>query len=148
VELIPGCECKPCRVQQIRMYIMYTFSQLSLSYNNYIIYYSIAPTAVRDLKAMTSSSKSINISWNHPQYPNSKLTYYIIYYRRNPPMIQVSPNILNNGFVTIEVSANNLSLNLLGLDSSTNYAIHMSVRGEGVSNAPIETEVYAKTNDG
>ncbi|XP_065904155.1 cell adhesion molecule DSCAML1-like isoform X2 [Dysidea avara] len=107
---------------------------------------SSAPTAIRDLGAVASSSESIYISWNHPQYPNSQLTQYIIYHRANPPMIQMSPNILNDDFMVVEVSVDMLSLNLSGLDPFTNYAIHVSVRGEGVSNAPIETEIITRTN--
>ena len=61
-------------------------------------------------------------------------------------MIQMSPNILNDGFVAVEVPVDMLSLNLSGLNTFTNYSIHMSVRGEGVSDAPIEIEMFARTN--
>ncbi|XP_065904165.1 hemicentin-1-like isoform X3 [Dysidea avara] len=107
---------------------------------------SAVPTAVHDLTAVASSTKWIYISWNHPKYPNSQLTQYLVYYRRNPPMIQMSPNISHDGFVAVDVPTNTLSLNLSGLNTFTNYSIHMSVRGEGVSNAPIEKEIIARTN--
>jgi len=58
----------------------------------------------------------------------------------------MSPNISNNGFVIVEIPANLLSLNLSGLNTFTNYSIHMSVRGEGVSDAPIEVEIIDRTN--
>ena len=61
-------------------------------------------------------------------------------------MIQMSPDISNNGFVAVEISANLLSLNLSRLNTFTNYSIHMSVRGEGVSDAPIEIEIIDRTN--
>ena len=112
----------------------------------YAIDYFTAPTAVQDLTAVASSLESIYISWNHPQYPNSQLTQYIIYHRANPPMIQLSPNISNDGFVAVEVPVDMLSLNLSGLNTFTNYSIHMSVRGEGVSDAPIEIEIIDRTN--
>ena len=129
------------------MYIhMYTVCKI-VSYD-YSIIYSTAPTAVRDLQAMASSTESIYISWNHPEYPNSQLTRYIVYHRRNPPIIQMSPNILNDGFTVVEVPVNMLSLNLSGLDTFTNYAIHMSVRGENVNDAPIEIEISSRTNGG
>ena len=105
-----------------------------------------APTAVRDVSTGTTSQESIYISWNHPQYPNSQLTQFIIYYRADPLMIQVSPSILNDGFVVVEVPVDMLSLNLSGLNIFTNYSIHMSVRGEEVSDAPIEIELIARTN--
>ena len=113
---------------------------------NYVINYFTVPTAVHDLTAVASSTKWIYISWNHPKYPNSQLTQYLVYYRRNPPMIQMSPNISHDGFVAVDVPTNTLSLNLSGLNTFTNYSIHMSVRGEGVSNAPIEKEIIARTN--
>ena len=104
-----------------------------------------APTAVRDVSTGTTSQESIYISWNHPQYPNSQLTQFIIYYRANPPIIQMSPNILNDGFIAVPVPVDIISFNLSGLSAFTNYSIHMSVRG-GVSDAPIETELIARTN--
>ena len=61
-------------------------------------------------------------------------------------MIQMSPNISNDSFVVVEVPVNMLSVNLSGLNTFTNYSIHMSVRGEGVSDAPIEIEIIARTN--
>jgi len=99
-------------------------------------------TAVNDLSAVASSTESIFISWKHPTYPNSQLTQYIIYYRINP---LESPNISNEDFVIDTVPANILSLNLTGLNCFTNYSIHMSVRGEGVSDAPMEMEIIART---
>ena len=120
------------------------YSNQSVLYQHLL--YFIAPTAIHDLSAMASSTESIYISWNHPKYPNSQLTQYIVYHRRNPPMIQMSPNISNNGFVVVEVPTNTLSLNLSGLNTFTNYSIHMSVRGEGVSDAPIEIEIITRTN--
>ena len=95
---------------------------------------------------MASSAESIFISWKHPAYPNSQLTQYIIYYRINSLVLQLSPNISNEDFVTVTVPGNMLSLNLTGLETFTDYSIHMSVRGEGVSDAPIETEIIARTN--
>ena len=112
----------------------------------FILIIFTAPTAVRNLSAVASSPESIYISWKHPQYPNSQLTQYIIYHRANPPTIQMSPNISNTSFDRVEVPVDMLSLNLSGLNTFTNYSIHMSVRGEGVSDAPIEVEIIARTN--
>jgi len=50
------------------------------------------------------------------------------------------------GFVVVAVPVDMLSLNLSGLNAFTNYSIHMSVRGENVSDAPIEIEIIARTN--
>jgi len=56
------------------------------------------------------------------------------------------PEISNNGFTAVEVPANMLSLNLSGLNAFTNYSIHMSVRGEGVNDSPIDMEIIDRTN--
>ena len=75
-------------------------------YRGYISSYLFltAPTVARDLEAVASSRESIYISWNHPQYPNSKLTQYIIYHRVNPSMIQMS-SISSDGPIEIEIIA-------------------------------------------
>ena len=110
---------------------------------------SVAPTAVRDLEAVPSSSISIYLTWNHPEYPNSELTRYIVYYRADPSVIQMSPNIMSDGFNSMSVPSpvTTTSYNLTQLMVFTNYSIHMSVMGEdGVDNAPIEQEILQRTN--
>jgi len=61
-------------------------------------------------------------------------------------MIQVSPNISSSGFEILEIPATMLSVNLSELTTFVNYSIHMSVRGEGTSDAPIEIEIIERTN--
>ena len=121
------------------------------SYQCIINVYAIfptAPTAVRDLQAAASSTESILITWNYPEYPNSELTEFVVYYRKNPSTIQMTPNILNDNFEERVVPIDMTRLDLTGLDVFTNYAIHMTVRGEGVEDAPIEIEISARTNAG
>jgi len=124
---------------------MYTLHDVLYTF---IFIISIAPTAVRDLAAIPSSPNSIYITWDHPQYPNSQLTQYIVYYRANPSVIQMSPNIQSDGFNNMGVPSpvTTTSYNLTGLDVFTNYTIHMSVMGDGVPNAPIEVEMLQRTN--
>ena len=106
----------------------------------------LAPTAVRDLIATPSSSESILIKWDHPEYPNSQLLEYIIFYQMNPSVVQQPPNISSDGFLNVTLPADTTYLNLTGLIAFTNYTIHITVSADGVDNAPIEDEVLSRTN--
>ena len=114
----------------------------------YVFIVSVAPTAVRDLVAIPSSPTSIYITWRHPEYPNSQLNQYIVYYRADPSLIQTFPDILSDSFTNMGVPSpvTSTSYNLTGLDVFTNYTIHMSVMGNGVPNAPSEIEILQRTN--
>ncbi|XP_065904641.1 uncharacterized protein [Dysidea avara] len=106
-----------------------------------------APTAVRDLEAVPSSLTSIYLIWKHPEYPNSQLTQYIIYYRANPSVIQMFPGISSDDFnVSLPLSFPMTRYYLTGLSVFTNYSIHLSVMGNSVPNAPIEHEILERTN--
>lgn len=105
-----------------------------------------APTAVRDLIAAPSSSESIFITWGHPEYPNSQLLEYIIFYQMTPSVVQQPPNISSDGFLNVTLPADTTYLNLTGLIAFTNYTIHITVSADGVDNAPIEDEVLSRTN--
>jgi len=63
-------------------------------------------------------------------------------------MIQMFPDIQSDDFIKMDVSSpvTTTSYNLTGLDVFTNYSIHMSVMGDGVSIAPIEVEILERTN--
>ena len=126
------------------MYATYLRDVLSIC----IFIVSVAPTAVRDLEAVPSSPTSICLTWNHPEYPNSELTRYIVYYRADPSVIQMFPNISSDNFNNMSVtsSVTTTSYNLTQLMIFTNYSIHMSVMGDGVPNAPIEEEIHQRTN--
>ena len=108
---------------------------------------SVAPTAVHNLDAFPSSPNSIFIKWDHPEYPNNQLLQYIVYYRADPSVIQMS-NITSDGFSnqSVPLPVTTRSYNLTGLDVFTNYSIHMSVMGDGVPNAPIGVEILERTN--
>jgi len=58
----------------------------------------------------------------------------------------MSPDISSDGFEIVEIPAIMLSVNLSGLNTFTNYSIHMSVRGENTGDAPIEREIIDRTN--
>ena len=107
-----------------------------------------APTAVRELDAFPSSPESIFVMWDHPEYPNSQLVEYIIFYQMNPLFVQQPPNISSDGFVNVTLPADSIDLvfNLTGLNVFTNYTIHVTASAEGVEDAPIEDEVLSRTN--
>ena len=94
-----------------------------------------------------STSESIYIAWDHPEYPNSQLLNYNFYYNDNPAMLQSgSEKISTNGFeeMTLEIVT---SYNLTGLSSFTNYTILITVTGRNVSDdAPFEVEILHRTN--
>ena len=110
--------------------------------------FSLAPTAVRELNAFPSSPESIFITWDHPEYPNSELLEYFIFYQMDPLTVQQTPNISSDGFsnVTSPADSASLTFNLTGLSVFTNYSIHMTVSADTGENAPIEVEIFTRTN--
>ena len=108
----------------------------------------LAPTAVRELNAFPSSPESIFITWDHPEYPNSQLLEYFIFYQMDPLVVQQTPNISSDEFLSVTSPADSASLtfNLTGLSVFTNYSIHMTVSADGEENAPIEVEILSGTN--
>ena len=106
------------------------------------------PTIVRNIGAVPSSPESIYISWDHPEYPNSQLTSYTIFYRETLGMRQARQsdrNISSDGFQNRTVGIA-LDYNLTGLGPFTNYVILLTVSGMNVNNAPFDTEVPQRTN--
>lgn len=87
------------------------------------------PTAVRNISAIPSSPESINITWDHPEYPNSQLLNYIIYYNSTPEIVGIT-----------------LNHNLTNLTVFTYYTIRVTVNGQGVGNAPFDGEILQRTN--
>ena len=103
------------------------------------------PTSVRDIKVVMSTPASIFISWNHPEYPNSQLLDYIVYYDVKPEMLQPDETTSIDGFEneTIGIVTN---YNLTGLATLTNYTILITVSGRDVDNAPFVKELLQRTN--
>ena len=102
------------------------------------------PTPVRNIKVAMSTSESIFIIWDHPEYPNSQLLNYIFYYNDNPSMLQLSGGISTDGFadMVLEIMT---SYNLTGLPPFTNYTVVITVTGRGVGNAPFVMESLQRT---
>ena len=109
-----------------------------------LLYFTV-PTAVRNIKAIMSTPVSILISWDPPEYPNSQLLNYIIYYNDNPQMLQSSEIITTDGFEN-ETAGIVTSYNLTGLAPLTNHTILITVSGRDVGNAPFVNEVLGRTD--
>ena len=110
-----------------------------------LLYFTV-PTAVRDIKVMMSTPESIYITWDHPEYPNSQLLNYTVYYNDNPEMLQSGGNISANGFEN-EDAGIMTSYNLTGLVPFTNYSLLVTVSGRDVvDNAPFGMEILQRTN--
>ena len=111
-----------------------------------IIVFYVVPTAVCNITVAMSTSESIFITWDHPEYPNSQLLNYIFYYNDNPTMLQSRGGISTDGFEerTLGIVT---SYNLTGLTPFTNYTILVTVTGRNVSDdAPFEVEILQRTN--
>ena len=107
--------------------------------------YFTVPTAVRKIKVMMSTPESIYLTWDHPEYPNSQLLNYIVYYNDNPEKLQLPGNISTVGFENETVGIVT-SYNLTGLVPFTNYTILVTVSGRDVDDAPFDMEILQRTN--
>ena len=109
-----------------------------------LLYFTV-PTAVRDIKVMMSTPESIYITWDHPEYPNSQLLNYTVYYNNNPEILQSGGNISADGFTNMSLGIVT-SYNLTGLVPFTNYALLVTVSGRDVGDAPFDMEILQRTN--
>ena len=109
-----------------------------------LLYFTV-PTAVRNIQVMMSTPESIYLTWDHPEYPNSQLMNYIVYYNDNPEMLQSAGNISTDGFISMELGIVT-SYNLTGLVPFTNYTILVTVSGRDVGVAPFDMEILQRTN--
>ena len=71
---------------------------------------SLAPTAVRELNAFPSSPESIFITWDHPEYPNSQLLEYFIFYQMDSLTVQQTPKISSDEFLSVTSPADSANL--------------------------------------
>ena len=106
----------------------------------------VVPTAVRNIRTKPAdfTHESIFICWDHPEYPNSQLSTYVVYYNKQD-MKQSDENLSIAGYNNISVNTTT-SYNLTGLDAFTYYSILVTARSEGVKDAPLEVEILNRTN--
>ena len=103
------------------------------------------PTAVRNIEAVGTTPESIFLSWDHPEYPNSQLVNYIIYYIVTSEMQQQQLGIPIEDFEN-RTAGIMTSYNLTELKSSTSYIIRISANGRDVGNAPFVEIVVQRNN--
>ena len=107
-----------------------------------------APTAVRNLRPKPSefTPTSLFICWDHPEYPNSQLLTYLIYYAEQD-VLQSDGNFNITNYTEIDTMGTTMtSYNLTGLNPFTNYSILVTVTGSNVDDAPFEVEILSRTN--
>ena len=88
-----------------------------------------------NLIAVPSSSESINVMWDIPQYPNGPLFEYRIYYNRS----NVSSG---SNYTTVEFPTH--TINITGLEVFTNYSIF--VVAIGIKIGDMGEEIQQRTN--
>ena len=99
------------------------------------------PIALRNVEVVMTTTESIFISWDHPEYPNSQLLNYIIYYIITPEMQQSSIPTEDFENRTVGIVT---GYNLTELKSFTSYTIRITVSGRDVGNAPY-VEIVQRT---
>ena len=106
-----------------------------------------ASTAVRDLrpKPPEFTPTSLLICWDHPEYPNSQLSTYLVYYAERD-VLQSGGGLNITGYREIDTMGTMRSYNLTGLKPFTNYSVLVTVRGNDVDDAPFEVEILSRTN--
>ena len=107
----------------------------------------LVPTAVRDVTPDGDkfTPESIFISWDHPEYPNSQLINYTLYFTKSE-IRQPFDNISSDGYNRLEKLGIIKSYNLTGLIPYINYSILVTVSGMGVSDAPFDVEILNRTD--
>ena len=96
------------------------------------------PSQVTDLSAVGSSSESILVRWNLPQYPNGPLRGYRISYK-----MSTSSSTTDRNSTTVDIT--NTEYNISGLTAYTNYSIFVEALGMNVTGM-ISTEIVERTN--
>ena len=108
----------------------------------------VAPTAVRNIRTKPANftHESIFICWDHPEYPNSQLSTYVVY--SNERNTKQSDETLSIDGYRVDILMNTMTYyNLTGLDAFTNYSILVTARSEDVEDdAPLEVEILSRTN--
>ena len=111
-------------------------------------YISVAPTAVRNIRTKPAdfTYESIFICWDHPEYPNSQLSTYIVYSIEQDTK-QSNETLSSDGYREDILMSTMTSYNLTELDAFTYYSILVTARSEDVEDdAPFEVEILSRTN--
>ena len=91
------------------------------------------------LKAVASSSESINVMWDLPEYPNGPLSEYRIYYQRSNMIIAPPESTANTKTVLFPTQA----INITGLEVFTNYSIFITAIGISNITGNVSTSCHS-----
>ena len=98
--------------------------------------FHLGSSPVTTLKAVASSSESINVMWDLPEYPNGPLSEYRIYYQRSDMIIAPPESTADRKTVPFPTQA----INITGLEVFTNYSIF--IEAIGISNITGNVSTY------
>ena len=101
--------------------------------------FHLGSSPVTTLKAVASSSESINVMWDLPKYPNGPLSEYRIYYQRSDMIIAPPESTADRKTVPFPTQA----INITGLEVFTNYSIF--IRAIGILNITGDVSATAVT---
>ena len=102
----------------------------------------IEPTDVLNLRAMATSHQSFQVVWDIPQFPNSEIINYIVYYRE--ANAEQDPPISDDGYKM--VNQINTLQNIDNLTPFTNYTVHVKAIGNPNLQGSVIREVIVRTN--
>ncbi len=100
------------------------------------------PTGVLNLAAIPTSHQSFQVTWDIPQFPNSDITNYIIYYRVRSTVQDVPINDVGYEMV----NQTNTLQNIKDLIPFTNYTVHVRAIGNPSLLGSTRYEVVVRTN--
>ncbi|XP_064385915.1 uncharacterized protein LOC135334596 isoform X5 [Halichondria panicea] len=104
---------------------------------------SIEPTSVLNLVGTTTSHQSFLVNWDVPQFPNSEIINYIIYYTI-ASAIQNFP--INDSGYTFVNQITDTTYDVMNLDPFTNYTVHVRAIGNPNLQGSVVEEILVRTN--
>ncbi len=101
------------------------------------------PTSVLNLVGTTTSHQSFLVNWDVPQFPNSEIINYIIYYTI-ASAIQNFP--INDSGYTFVNQITDTTYDVTNLDPFTNYTVHVRAIGNPNLQGSVVEEILVRTN--
>ena len=98
-----------------------------------------------NLRAVPSSSESVKMMWDLPQYPNGPLSEYRIYYQRSNELTD-PPGSSAAGYNIRTVEFPTQTINITGLEVFTNYSIFVAAIGIMNLVGDMGTGILQRTN--
>ena len=106
---------------------------------------NLEPSPVTGLRTVASSSESIIVTWDLPEYPNGPLTGYMIYYKRSN-VTSSPPRSDRTGYESVMVPGTQTEYNITMLTPFTNYSIFIVALGTSDLVGLVDIEILQRTN--